>query len=185
MPLRPLTDTSPADWFVDSDVSWHVKVGLGPPGFDAYVRVLFDLDSEEPLSDVTLAGQVLDILGKHTATADNVYVGVWKGWGLWPKGNHPEATSASDFGFVERDYQLLSGRLSDALDPASLGLEDDSSSAVPHLIWPYDHGWFLAADVDPDWIGVGGSRKLIDEILGDDRFDAEATDYDASDWETR
>ncbi|MEO6471629.1 MAG: hypothetical protein ABIR57_07050 [Aeromicrobium sp.] len=182
MPLRPVTDVSPADWFVDSSADWWTKVCLGPPGFEAYVRVYFDMGGET--TDVSVVSQVLDLLARHTATADNVFVGVWKGWGFWPQNHHPDATEASDFRLVNRDYQLLGGLLADAVDWQSLGLEGDWGGAVPHLIWPYDHEWFVAADVDPDWLGVGGSQQLIDELLADGRFDARPTAYDASDWET-
>ena len=183
MPLRPLSDVSPADWFVDSAADWWDKVCLGPPGYDAYVRVHFDMEGE--VSDVSVVSGILDILARYTATADTTYVGVWKGWGFWPHDHHPDATPASNFHVPNRDYQLLGGPLADVVDWQSLGLEGDWGGAVPHLIWPYDHEWFLAADVDPDWFGVGGSQKLIDEILADPRLDAESTEYDASDWETR
>lgn len=185
MTLRPLVDTGPADWFVDSSADWWTKVCLGPPGFEAYIRVFFDMDPNESYSDVGVVSQVLDVLARHTATADNAYVGVWKGWGFWPEGHHPDATRASDFGLPERDYQLLGGPLTDVLDWHSLGVDDTPPTPVPHLIWPYDHEWFLAADVDPDWFGIGGSQALIDELLADDRFDVEPTAYDASDWESR
>jgi hypothetical protein len=52
-------------------------------------------------------------------------------------------------------------------------------------MWPADHAWFVAKDVDPDWIGVGGTQALIDEILTAPGIDAAPSAYDATDWESR
>lgn len=183
VPLCPLSDVTAADWFVGSDADWWTKVCLGPPGFEAYLRVYFDMEGE--IRDTVVVGQVLEILARHTTTADNTYVAVWKGWGYWPLDRHPDATQASDFSTGDREYQLLGGPLTDALDWRSLGLEGEWGGAVPHLIWPYDREWFVAADVDPDWIGVGGSTTLIDELVADARLDVAVTTYDATHWESR
>lgn len=82
-------------------------------------------------------------------------------------------TSAADW-FVDSDADLQ-----------SLGLEHESAGAVPHFIWPADHAWFLAVDIDPKWIGVGGTRALSDELLADARLDVAPTTYDATDREDR
>ncbi len=55
----------------------------------------------------------------------------------------------------------------------------------PALMWPYDHAWFAASDVDPDWIGIGGSLGLINDLIEDPRLDVAPTTYDATNWETR
>jgi hypothetical protein len=183
VPLRPLSDVSAAEWFIDSDADWWTKVCLGPPGFEAYARVHFDMQGE--VRDTVVVTQVLEVLARHTKTADDVYVGVWKGWGFWPENHHPDATQESDFIIDNRDYQLFGGHLADAVDWRSLGLDHESGGAVPHLIWPSDHAWFVAADVDPDWIGVGGTQALFDELVGDARLDVAPTTYDATEWEDR
>ena len=37
---------------------------------------------------------------------------------------------------------------------------------APSLIWPADRSWFVASEVDFDSTLVGGSRALIDDLLG-------------------
>jgi hypothetical protein len=38
-------------------------------------------------------------------------------------------------------------------------------SQAPNLIWPADHSWYVASEVDLDSTLVGGSRGLVDAIL--------------------
>ncbi|MBD8540653.1 hypothetical protein IFT88_16740, partial [Frigoribacterium sp. CFBP 8751] len=46
----------------------------------------------------------------------------------------------------------------------------------PQLLWPEDHAWVLATEIDWDSTIVAGSRTLIDSILTDDRFEAYPVD---------
>jgi hypothetical protein len=39
-------------------------------------------------------------------------------------------------------------------------------SQAPNLIWPADHSWYVASEYDLDSTLVGGSRDLVDAILG-------------------
>jgi hypothetical protein len=39
------------------------------------------------------------------------------------------------------------------------------------LVWPADHAWCIANDVDPHWAGIGASVAAIDELLADPRLD--------------
>jgi len=43
--------------------------------------------------------------------------------------------------------------------------------APPAFIWPADHAWCIANDVDPHWAGIGASVAAIDELLVDPRLD--------------
>jgi hypothetical protein len=42
----------------------------------------------------------------------------------------------------------------------------------PSLFWPTDHAWTVATGVDFDTTLVGGSRKLIDDIVDSPRLEA-------------
>ena len=82
MPLIPLSATSAADWFVDSDADWSVKVGLGPPGFEAYARVLYDLDEDAPAdANDQIGADLRDVLARHTTTPGDCFFAPWDGWG--------------------------------------------------------------------------------------------------------
>lgn len=219
MPLRPLSDVSPADWFVDSDAPWHVKVGLGPPGFEAYARVFYDLDEDAPAdTDERLRSDLRDVLAGHTTTPGDCFFALWDGTAVslrggrqdiglrWfvPKGAAPAdireakrltaaaklvdyaAAFAQSFLYgpkvavPNRDYYLFAGSLFEPLDWGAAdyapGVPRDLPSD-PALMWPADHACFAASDVNADWLGVGGTQALIDELLADRRFDAIATGY--------
>ena len=73
----------------------------------------------------------------------------------------------------------------------SYGSEDvefgDISRDVPNLIWPSDHSWFVASEVDFDSTLVGGDAKLVEAIVNSPRFEAwqmEPTDSLAADADT-
>jgi hypothetical protein len=185
MSLRPLSDTSAADWFVDAEADAWTKVCLGPPGYKAYARLqLIPADEDSEVDLALLTAQALRrILPRHTTTPDDCYFGQWDGSG-WPPPlpPAPEQVSlmyepAEGLRASMREYHLYAGTLDDSSAWASYD--------CPHLMWPADHAWFAAKDVDPDWIGVGGTQALIDELVGDARLDVAPTTYDATDWEVR
>jgi hypothetical protein len=51
---------------------------------------------------------------------------------------------------------------------------------MPQLIWPADHAWVLASEIDWDSTIVAGSRALIDAVLAFDVVEAFAVDADDS-----
>lgn len=221
MSLHPLSDVSAADWFVDSDADWWTKVTLGPPGFEAYARVLYPLDDGQLAGNDSRTRSILmDVLREHTTSPHDCFFGLWEGCGYieatwqWtetedgrtyrasgpepPSGVDAEPCSAAAFAddildgpkvtLQHRKYYLFTGPLEmsgkwGARDQAP-GLPRSSMDG-PHLAWPADHAWFLAADTDPDWIGVGGSQTLIDELVADARLNVTLTAYDSANWETQ
>jgi hypothetical protein len=46
----------------------------------------------------------------------------------------------------------------------------------PAFVWPADHAWCLARDVDPHWAGIGGTTALVTRLLSDPRLDVVAAD---------
>ncbi len=95
MPLRPLSDLSPADWFSD-DVTF-ASVVLGPRGFDAYVRVLHrdhDGDRQEGHLDDELLTALCQVLARHTSTPEACYFGLWDGYGAIQGGEATEFLTA-------------------------------------------------------------------------------------------
>jgi hypothetical protein len=43
-------------------------------------------------------------------------------------------------------------------------------------VWPSDHTWCIAADIDPHWAGIGASVPLIERLISDARLDAVEAD---------
>lgn len=43
---------------------------------------------------------------------------------------------------------------------------------TPQLLWPADHTWVVATEIDTDSTIVAGSRQLIASVLADGRFEA-------------
>lgn len=43
---------------------------------------------------------------------------------------------------------------------------------TPQLLWPEDHTWVVATEIDTDSTIVAGSRQLIASVLADGRFEA-------------
>ena len=48
--------------------------------------------------------------------------------------------------------------------------------AEPAFVWPVDHAWCVAMDVDPHWAGIGGTPALISELITDQRLDVVPAD---------
>ncbi len=218
MPLRPLSDVSVAAWFVEADADWWTKVTLGPPGFAAYARVLYDLDEDAP-GDVNhhIGRSLRDVLSRHTTTPEDCYFCLWDGFGGFEGGPQDiglrvafvgdptpaegeeareyvaahkriDYAPAFDVSFVRgpkvsvpnRQFYLFNGPLAEHVDWGAADYADGlprSYEEEPALLWPADHARFVAGDTDPDWIGVGGTQTLIDELLNDERLEVVPATY--------
>ena len=73
-----------------------------------------------------------------------------------------------------REYILFAGPLADAgqwgAAPYAIDIPRDINS--PNLLWPEDHSWFVATEIDQDWTSVAGSEALIKAVLADPRLEA-------------
>ena len=198
MSLDICSDVSPASWIVTSDVPWARLVTFGPAGFAAYTRVRFIPDpthqgqreSEADLfaspSETAQWRVLLQLLATETADPSDCYFGPWDGWGFpeaahrWPTfGVPPSAPVAL------RSFFLFRGALSDAQiwgTPAAAGIwgrPEFSNGGTPALVWPSDHTWCVAADIDPHWAGIGATVATIERLVADRRLDAVAADLDS------
>jgi hypothetical protein len=83
-----------------------------------------------------------------------------------------------------RDYILLAGPLAAAGDlgwrvgellsvahPNDDFDPDEFEPQSPSIFWPEDRAWCVATEIDLDSTYVGGSRELIEALLGDPRFE--------------
>jgi hypothetical protein len=174
MVLTPCSDLSAAAWIIDCDRSWQQLVHFGPPGFPGYVRLRFipdpayegqsesdaDID-ESALSETEQLRAVLAALTRHTSTPDDCYFCLWDGWGSDIEGGDGHG-SVSDFGEWGAAEEWPGQPRLDMPHPA--------------FVWPADHAWCVARDVDPHWAGVGAAVAAVEELLDDPDLDVVAAD---------
>ena len=198
MSLAICSDLSPANWIVTSDVPWDRVVTFGPAGFPAYARVRFIPDPTHPgqqefeadldasPSEVEQWRALLQLLATETSEPSDCYFGLWDGWGFpesarrWPTFGVPRSPQ-----IAARSFFLFRGALSDAAiwgQPAEAGiwgLPEFSQGGTPAFVWPSDHAWCVAADIDPYWAGIGATEQAIERLVADRRLDAVAADPDS------
>lgn len=198
MSLGICSDLSPASWLVTSDVPWDRLVTFGPAGFPAYARVRFipdpthrrqrewEADLDASPSETEQWRALLQILARETSDPSDCYFGLWEGWPLsesvrrWPTFGVPRSAQ-----IAARSYFLFRGALSEAEiwgEPAAAGiwgLPEFSQGGTPAFVWPSDHAWCVAADIDPHWAGIGATVPTIERLVADPRLDAVAADPDS------
>ncbi len=120
--------------------------------------------------DPEVLAALIPMLENATSTHDDVIAGFWTGWG------GERIISPASLELPGREYALLQTTLDELADP-DWGTESDvgwlPSFRHPsvQLLWPADHRWIVASEVDWDSTIVAGARSLIDEILADPRFE--------------
>ncbi|NMM91751.1 hypothetical protein B2J88_46980 [Rhodococcus sp. SRB_17] len=129
--------------------------------------------------------RLLDLLGHHTNSPENLYFALWDGWGFLRAGATaqyatgvrrffsrpvpvaPMASRLIDGPHMRhpgRDYVVLSGSLREASTiPDIIGARPGRPSA--NLVWPQDHSWCVATEVDFDSTLVGCSCEAANAIL--------------------
>lgn len=75
------------------------------------------------------------------------------------------------FGLPWREHRLLSGPLDAALEMGSV-INGVFFPHSPSLIWPDDHAWCVATDVDLRSTYIAATPALADELLSDGRLEA-------------
>jgi hypothetical protein len=133
----------------------------------------FGLSGSEGELDVLTARALVDVLGRATATPDQVFVAVWEGWGDVPPQRFP---GAAHLDTRARGHLLLRGPLTGVLSPVAVAGADRPAAG---LWWPADRAWFVATEIDFPWTFVAGATALVDRLLDDDRLEAAATTFDA------
>ncbi len=73
---------------------------------------------------------------------------------------------------------MFAGPLADAGQWGAADLVPGTPRRIssPNLMWPSDHAWFVATEIDQPWTGIGGSAALLHELLGTDGLDVEPTE---------
>lgn len=173
MPLTPCADLSGAAWITRSGLPWGRLVTFGPGEFSSYARLRFLPDpgsrgQKEP--SVGVEGPVeysslriaVAVLGEHTGTPEELYFCMWDGWGT-PPALHglPKVT------VPHRSYFLFCGEAPDIdgwNSPRMEGIPSGFAVPPPAFIWPADHAWCLAFDVDAHYAGIGAEPEAITQL---------------------
>ena len=158
-------------------------------------------DGDAP-SDTVRLRAALETLTRHTRTPEDCYFCLWDGWtstieadpGTPVPDRHPgtarpgrQSPPASGVPvpgepkvvLPHRAYLLFHGAVSDIPDPGAGWMwpgQPGSHTADPAFVWPADHAWCLARDVDPHWAGIGASIPAINHLLADSRLDVVPAD---------
>lgn len=208
MTLRHEPDVSHAAWFVGADADWRTLATQGPPGFEAYATVRYDTgEAEHYRSDDLVMAAVVNLAAQHTRTPDDVFFGLWDGWGeltdpgrvysvvranwlrdLWFQPTPPRNTPAFDDDVAagprvdlhdDRAYLLFRGPAASVGQWGARPFAPDLDRTLPpaSITWPADRAWFIASDVDPEWLCVGGSHAMIAAVLAHPDLDAEPATY--------
>lgn len=100
-----------------------------------------------------------------------------------PPAFSPAIMSAPRVAIGARQYLLFRGPLEQAGEWGARPLAVDWPArqiSIPNLTWPADRSWAVASDADPNTMGIGGSRALIDAICLHPRLDARVVGYPVS-----
>lgn len=183
--LKYSSRTEEAGWIAGCETPPDRLITFGPAGFDAYARVIFLQDpthsgqSEGDAGDLASGLSQLDVLAcavdtllPFTSTPERGFFAVWDS-GVTPP---TAARSTSRIDIPLRESFLVEGPFAELPrwhDDLGLNAYD-----TPSFIWPADHVWCIAADVDPHWAGVGGSRAAIEALLADPLLETRIADPD-------
>jgi hypothetical protein len=76
------------------------------------------------------------------------------------------------FSLPHRRFHLFTGSLGDALCVGTWHNADWFTPHSPSLFWPSDRSWCVATEIDYDSTLVGGSARLIADVLADPALEA-------------
>ena len=74
-----------------------------------------------------------------------------------------------------RTYYLLHGPLAGF---GQWGVRETGYNPAA-FVWPADHAWCIASDVDQHWAGIGASTEAINRVLAQQDLDIVTADPDA------
>jgi hypothetical protein len=184
--MKHCPDPSAAQWIVESRIPFDQLILFGPPEFEAFARLRFIPDPSRPgqdeadadlpadhLPDLVQAQLALHRLADFTATADDCYFLVWDGYS---DVEFPTEVAESSLvalpqrRLAHRRYALFGGPLG-SIDAFAQDFGSGRNVAPPAFVWPGDHSWCFASDVDPHWAGIGAAQAAVDALVADVALD--------------
>ena len=179
-------DTTAAEWLVRSGTPAMQLINFGPARFAAFARLRFIPDPSRPGQaetdvevpdghpvEIAQARRALHLLAPFTSTPQECYFCLWEGYSDAPL--PAEARSGPLVEVPHRRYALFRGALG-AVDAWEAELGDGRNIAPPAFVWPADHRWCFARDVDPHWAGIGAEQAAVDALVGDPELDVVPAD---------
>jgi hypothetical protein len=125
---------------------------------DADQSPLWDQGPARGHLPVAVAEALVEVLRRHTRTSDDVFFGVWSGFGFIV-GRTP--ITAPTLALPAREHWLLRG----PIDLAAGNLAEEPAEQSASLWWPADRAWFVATDIDLVTTFVGGSAACVRDLL--------------------
>ena len=125
-----------------------------------------------------------DILARHTSTADECYFALWEGHGMlhgWTPtvrayrlGSGPPPPAPAEWQLdlsgprfpmpARNDFYLFEGDVHDAVRIGYWANENAFHAITPQFMWPADHVWCVATEIDDDSTFIGGTQALVEEL---------------------
>lgn len=183
--LRPFSDMTVAEWISHARVPSDQLIDFGPPGLDAYARLRYIPDpssleqaeadvqhTADRLTEIEQTARAIRLLAPFTSTPDQCFFCVWDGW---PTSQWMVEESTSFVELSDRRYALRQGTLNE-FDAWATTRTPETHSPPPAFIWPADHAWCFASDVDPHWAGIGAAKPAVTALLRDAVLDAVTAD---------
>jgi hypothetical protein len=172
---------------------------LPDPAYEGQSENDVDVDGDAPSESAQLRA-LLQLLTRHTRTPDDCYFCLWDGWGWDIEGDDDERIvdrqggtprrqlrSAPAFPssvlhgpkvvVPNRSYFLFHGGVADFGDWGASEMwrgRPRLHMPPPAFIWPADHAWCVANDVDPHWAGIGADVSAIGQLLAEPQLDVVA-----------
>jgi hypothetical protein len=159
-----------------------------------------DVGRDEAHDERVQVPVLYEVLAAHTCTPDDCYFCLWEGigdlyagderqsfdprsgvWRTWPRATPAFSPSVLDGPKVvvpNRKYLLFRGPLSGAGDWGAADLRPGYPRGYlpAAFVWPADHAWCVAHDIDPHWAGIGADADVVDQLVADPRLDVVRAD---------
>lgn len=134
--------------------------------FDGYSRH-YEVDPDEG----SIPEATLEVVLEHLPADGDAFHAVWDGFGFWQ-----EAVNLNTLvrGRGGRSYLLFQGPK--AAHQTWPGMAPISTQSA-NLVWPKDHSWCVATEIDWDSTLVAGSAAVVRALLADRRIESFPVDY--------
>ncbi|GAB2755644.1 hypothetical protein GCM10027020_04700 [Nocardioides salsibiostraticola] len=150
------------------DVHPLVQWGSISPRFNGTGRSS-DIDPEEGSVPAPILAAILE---RCPSDGDLIY-GVWEGFGSWTEAEFRYPLMP---GWGGRSYRLFVAAMGAYMNWP--GMDNSAWVQSANLIWPRDHAWCIATEIDWDSTLVACADGVADSLLAHERLEAFGVEYD-------